>query len=64
MELDIRDGRPTKVDAIRYADNRVIASDANSYNVNDNTGGLQFVIPKDALDTFIAALNAARKILE
>lgn len=64
MEIDIRDGKPTKVDAIRYADNRVIVSDANSYNVHDNTGQTKFTIAKDALDTFIAALNAARKILE
>jgi len=63
MEVDIRLGQPTTVDAVRYADNRVVKVDANAFVVANNTGATQLSIPKAQVDDLIAALQAAKKLL-
>lgn len=63
MELDVRDGKPTTVDAIRFSDTLVIKATNGGYQITNNGGVVQVAIPKQILADFIAALNAAQKLL-
>ena len=63
MEIDIRTGQPTTVEAVRFSDNRVVKVDANVFIVANNTGATQLSIPKAQVDDLIAALQAAKKLL-
>ena len=63
MEIDIRTGQPTTVEAVRFSDNRVVKVDANAFVVANNTGATQLNIPKAQVDDLIAALQAAKKLL-
>ncbi len=58
MEIDIRTGEPTTIDAIRFHDAAVIKqSDAATITVNANDGKVLVSIPKTARDDFILALQ-------
>ena len=63
MELDIRTGTPANINAIRYADNRVIKMDGNDLSIQNNTGDVQLKVGAAKINDFIAALQAAVKLL-
>lgn len=63
MEFDIRTGASTNIDAIRFADNRVIKVVNGDFQVQNNTGEAQLTVPKGKINDFIAALQAAIKLL-
>lgn len=62
-EIDVRKGEHTAIDAIRFHDNAVLKqTDANNLAVTSNTGTVLVPIPKNAVDAFIAALQASKKL--
>ena len=61
MEIDIRNGQATTIDAIRFTDVTVIKeTNATTLAVTNNSGTVLVSIPKVVVDDFIAALQQSK----
>lgn len=63
IEIDVRSGQATTVNAIRFHASAVLKeTDETTLAVTNNTGTVLVSIPKASVDAFVAALNQSKVI--